>query len=108
MAGDIIIFHPERSIFGEVDQGSGNPLLSAVFDNVAFKSLRAFAGLDDDVFIKRIVAVEGDTVEVGHLPVQAALHACLQCNIARDVEGEHAFGIILLMPNQRWDQCIAT
>ncbi|CAL5227051.1 g9949 [Coccomyxa viridis] len=64
VAGDIIIFHPERSIFGEVDQGSGNPVLSAIFDNVAFKSLRAFAGLDDDVFIKRIVAVEGDTVEV--------------------------------------------
>lgn len=37
-AGDVIIFHPNL----------GNP--------------RSF--LDDDVFIKRIVAVEGDTVEV--------------------------------------------
>ena len=38
--------------------------MSAVFGNSAFKSIVAFAGLDDDVFIKRIVAVEGDTVEV--------------------------------------------
>ena len=69
MPGDIIIFHPDRKIFGEVeDQDSSNPVLSAVFDNVLFKSIKAFAGLDDDVFIKRIVAVEGDTVEVKNSP----------------------------------------
>ena len=64
MAGDVIIFHPDRSIFGMPDQGADNPVLSAIFDNAAFKSIKAFAGLDDDVFIKRVVAVEGDTVEV--------------------------------------------
>ncbi len=95
MAGDIIIFHPERSIFGEVDDSSSNPVLSAIFDNVAFKSLRAFAGLDDDVFIKRIVAVEGDTVEVGHLLTHAAHHACFRP--AQNVKQKHASGVTLLL-----------
>ena len=63
VAGDIIIFHPDKAIFGEPNQPS-NPVLSAVFGNKVFKSIVAFAGLDDDVFIKRIVAVEGNTVEV--------------------------------------------
>lgn len=69
MPGDVIIFHPDRKIFGELeDQDSSNPVLSAVFDNTLFKSIKAFAGLDDDVFIKRIVAIEGDTVEVRNAP----------------------------------------
>lgn len=69
MPGDVIIFHPDRKIFGELeDQDSSNPVLSAVFDNTLFKSIKAFAGLDDDVFIKRIVAIEGDTVEVRNSP----------------------------------------
>ena len=73
VAGDIIIFHPDKAIFGEPNQPS-NPVLSAVFGNSVFKSIVAFAGLDDDVFIKRIVAVEGDTVEVMSSPT-AALNA---------------------------------
>lgn len=64
MAGDIIIFHPEKSIFGEVDPQEVPPLLKAITDNAVFKSVMAFTGFDEDVFIKRIVAVEGDTVEV--------------------------------------------
>ena len=78
VAGEIIIFHPDKAIFGEPIQPS-NPVLSAVFGNSVFKSIVAFAGLDDDVFIKRIVAVEGDTVEVmsahaAALPASLAYH----------------------------------
>ena len=40
-AGDVIIFHPGQAVTG-----------------------RPASWFDDDVFIKRIVAVEGDTVEV--------------------------------------------
>lgn len=63
VAGDVIIFHPDKAIFGEPNQPS-NPVLSAIFNNRVFKTITAFAGLDDDVFIKRIVAIEGDIVEV--------------------------------------------
>ena len=76
VAGDIIIFHPDKAIFGEPSQPS-NPVLSAVFGNSVFKSIVAFAGLDDDVFIKRIVAVEGDTVEVMSA-LAAALNAIVE------------------------------
>ena len=75
VAGDVIIFHPDKAIFGEPSQPN-NPILSAVFGNSVFKSIVAFAGLDDDVFIKRIVAVEGDTVEV-----MSALTAALYASV---------------------------
>ena len=51
--GDVIIFHPAKGI------GNGSSFL------------------DDDVFIKRIVAVEGDTIEVCICCVQLFSIRCI-------------------------------
>lgn len=66
--GDVIIFHPAEGVAG-----------------------KSFMG--DDVYIKRVVAVEGDTVEVGTRPVcvgQVHVHHSVQSGTHTCV-GEHGW-----------------